>query len=307
VSDFKVSIVIPVFNAAAYVEEAVESALSLPETGEILLIDDGSTDNSLDVCKNISERNNNVFLYQHPGGKNLGAAASRNLGIQKAKYDYVSFLDADDYYLPNRFTVDKEIFLTIPEADGVYGCNLASFENEEARRKFLTRYPGETTTITEKLSPEQLFKPLLFGGYGRFHTSAITLHKRAFQKAGLFNTKIRYVEDTELWLKLSIKTKLYPGSIENPVSIRRVHDTNSIHQIQKVEEYTKIMYQHLFDWALKQNFSFEIKNDFFIALHQFVSGEKSNPRKYFWSNVKRNPLPFISLFGIKKIHQLYFK
>lgn len=306
-SDFKVSIVIPVFNAAAYVEEAVESAISLPETGEILLIDDGSTDNSLDVCKKLSEIHNNVFLYQHPGVKNLGAAASRNLGIQKAKYDYISFLDADDYYLSNRFSADKEIFLTRPEADGVYGCNLAIFEDERARQKFLSRYPGEKTTLTEMISPDKLFKALLYGGYGRFHTSAITLHKRAFEKSGFFNTKIRYVEDTELWLKLSIKTKLYPGSIDNPVSIRRVHDTNSIHQIQKVDEYTKIMYQQLFDWALKQNFSFEIKNDFFIALHRFVSGENSNPRKYFWSNVKRNPLPFISLFGIKKIHQLYFK
>jgi len=307
VSDFKVSIVIPVFNAAAYVEEAVESALSLPETGEILLIDDGSADNSLAVCKKISERHNNVFLYQHPGAKNLGAAASRNLGIQKAKYDYISFLDADDYYLSNRFSVDKEIFLSRPEADGVYGCNLAIFENERARQKFLSRYPGEKTTLTEMLSPEDLFKALLYGGYGRFHTSAITLHKRAFEKSGFFNTKIRYVEDTELWLKLSLKTKLYPGSIDIPISIRRVHDTNSIHQIQKVEEYTKIMYQQLFDWALKQNFSFEIKNDFFISLHRFGSGENSNPRKHFWLNVKKNPLPFISLFGIKKIHQLYFK
>jgi glycosyltransferase involved in cell wall biosynthesis len=305
-SDFKVSIVIPVFNASAYVAEAVESAVALPETGEILLIDDGSTDTSLDVCKKISERYSNVFLYQHPGGKNLGAAASRNLGIQKAKYDYVSFLDADDYYLPNRFSIDKEIFLAKPDADGVYGCNLAKFENEEARRKFLNRYPGEATTITERLSPEQLFKPLLFGGYGRFHTSAITLHKRSFQKVGLFNTAIRYVEDTELWLKLSLKTKLYPGSIERPVSIRRVHDTNSIHQIHKVDEYTKIMYQQLFDWALKQKFSFEVKNDFFIALHRFIYGNNYSVKYLFWNQVKRLPSLVMSNFFIKKIHQLYF-
>jgi hypothetical protein len=214
-------------------------------------------------------------------------------------------LDADDYYLPNRFTKEKEVFLKYPDADGVYGCNLAQFANAEARRKFFTRYSGEITTITEKLSPEQLFKPLLFGGYGRFHTSAITLHKRAFQKTGVFNTTIRYVEDTELWLKLSIKTKLYPGSIDNPVSIRRVHDTNSIHQIQKVEEYSKIMYQQLFDWAMKQKFSFQIKNDFFVAFHKFVKSDDYPVKRFFWEQISRRPSIVMSMFFIKKLHQLY--
>lgn len=306
VPDYRVSIVIPVYNAADYVEEAVRSVVDLPETGEVLLIDDASTDHSPEVCRQLADRFSKVKVLQHPGGINLGAAASRNAGIMAARCEYIAFLDADDYYLPNRFTIEKEIFLHEPDADGVYGCNLAMFENDEAKRKFLSRYESEFTTFSKKLKPEGLFKPLLFGGYGRFHTSAITIHKRAFEKAGLFNINIRYVEDTELWLKLSLKTRLLAGSIDEPVSIRRVHDTNSIHQIDKVEQYSKQMYQALFDWALQQSFPFETTNDFFIALHMFVKGTAYDVKQLFWEQVKRNPSMLFRSFFIKKIHQLYF-
>jgi glycosyltransferase involved in cell wall biosynthesis len=302
---FQVSVVVPVYNAAEYVEEAVQSVVDMPEVGEVLLVDDASTDNSLEVCRQLAARYAKVRSLQHPDGRNMGAAASRNAGIRAATCDYIAFLDADDYYLPNRFTTDKEVFAQHPDADGVYSCNKAIFENEEARTKFLRRYSGELTTVKTALPPEKLFKVLMFGTEGRFHTSAITLHKRAFEKVGLFNTDIRYVEDTELWLKLSLKAILLPGSIHEPVSIRRVHDTNSIHQVHKVEEYSKKMYQALFDWALEQPFDFETKNDFYIALERFTEGASGDARRFFWKQVRRKPLSFLSVFGLKKIHQLY--
>lgn len=304
--EYKVSIIIPVYNGAQYLEEAVRSASILPETGEILIVEDGSTDNSWDVCKLIEMKNPLVRTFRHPGGGNLGAAASRNIGIINAKFDYIAFLDADDYYLPNRFKKEKEIFLTDSTIDGVYGCNIAKFENDEARKKFLKRYSGELTTMSKVIPPEKLFKVLLYGGCGYFHTSAITLHKSAFAKTGMFNTNIRYVEDTELWLRLSLLTRLVHGSIEEPISIRRVHDTNSIHQINKVEEFRSKMYQSLFSWALHESFDFETKNDFFITLHQSTCQNATAVKKTFWHQVSRNPFLLISTFGIKKIHQLYF-
>jgi glycosyltransferase involved in cell wall biosynthesis len=307
VQDFKVTVVIPVYNTAKYVEEAVASAIQLSQTGEVILIDDGSTDDSLQICENIAMKNHQVRVLRHPSRMNLGAAASRNAGIQAAKFNFISFLDADDYYLPNRFVKDQEIFSANPDIDGVYGCNMAVFENENARNQFLKHYPSERTTISKHLSSNELFKPLLFGGYGRFHTSAITLHKRAFQKSGLFNLGIRYVEDTELWLKLSLKSKLVPGSIGEPISVRRVHETNSIHNREKVREYTIKMYQELFSWALNQDFSFEVKNDFFTALHQFVYGDSYSVKKLFWRQLMKSPISIFSEFGAKKIHLLYFK
>jgi glycosyltransferase involved in cell wall biosynthesis len=304
-SQYQVSIIIPVYNAAQFLTKAVESVVSLPETGEVLLIDDGSKDDSLNVCKQLAQQYAQVKLFQHPGGGNKGAAASRNVGIVNAGCEFVSFLDADDYYLPNRFTKEQEVFAQHPDADGVYGCNEEVFETEKAKELYLANRSSIYTTITEKVEPERLFKCLIFGGYGEFHTSTITLRKRAFEKAGLFNTDIRYVEDTELWLKLSLKCRLYPGSIDEPQTVRIVHENNSIHALDKIKPYKDLMYQVLFDWALKEQLPFSVKNDFFNAVHWYVKGNDYPVKQLFWEQVKRNPSMIASLFFAKKIKQLY--
>lgn len=303
---YRVSVVIPVYNAARFVERAVLSVVPLEEAAEILLIDDGSTDESLAVCFQLSKLHPKVRVLQHPDGKNKGISWSRNAGIVQAYCEFVSFLDADDYYLPNRFRREQEVFAQHPDADGVYGCNQEVFENEKAKELYFAQRSNILTTISEKVEPERLFKCLLFGGYGEFHTSTITLRKRAFKKAGLFNTHIRYGEDTELWLKLALKCRLYPGSIDEPQTVRFVHEHNSIHQWEITKPHHDQMYQELFDWSLQQAFPFDIKNDFFITLHRFVKGEQYPVKKLFWQQVKRNPSMILSLFFIKKIHQLYF-
>lgn len=304
---FLVSVIIPVYNAERYLSEAVESAISIPEVGEVILVDDASTDNSLALCFDLAEKWPKIKVLQHPEEKNLGAAATRNKGMEAASCDYIAFLDADDLYLPDRFKREQEVFLADGEVDAVYGCNKAIFENEAARKKFLMRYESETTTVKKSISPADLFRVLLFGGQGRFHTSAITLRKRALKQAGLFNTSIRNVEDTEYWLRLSLKAKLVPGSIEEPISIRRVHDNNSIHDWENVAFYKRKMYQSLFDWAVTQNLTFDVKNCFFIALHQFANVESCPVRKLFWRQVACHPKMVRTSFFYKKIFQLYFR
>jgi glycosyltransferase involved in cell wall biosynthesis len=304
---YRVSVVIPVYNAAAYVEKAVLSTIDLPEAGEVLLIDDGSTDDSLSVCRQLAAKYVKVKVLQHPDSKNKGAAASRNLGIINAQCTFVSFLDADDYYLSNRFTKEQEVFAQHPDADGVYGCNQEVFETEKAKALYLANRSSIYTTITERVEPERLYKCLLFGGYGEFHTSTITLRKRAFEKAGLFNTSIRYVEDTELWLKLAVTCKLYPGSIDVPQTVRIVHDNNSIHQWEKIKPYKDLMYLSLFKWVIKQPVSFTIKNDFFTALYYHFKSSFSNAFSLFYNQVLHNPSIVLSSFFYKKLHQLLLK
>jgi glycosyltransferase involved in cell wall biosynthesis len=305
-SDYLVSVIIPVYNARLYLAEAVESTVHLAEVGEIILVDDASSDQSLVVCYNLERKYDKVRVMQHPDKRNHGVAATRNIGIKEARFDFASFLDADDCYLSNRFTKEKEIFLSSPEVDGVYGCNQALFESNAARVKFLSHYENEQTTVQKAFQPQDLFKVLILGGYGRFHTSAITLRKRAFSKAGLFNTALRMNEDTELWLKLSLKAILVAGSIDEPVSIRRVHENNSIHEVEKARYYRGLMYQSLFDWAVSQEFCFEVKNWIFICLHKFAKGETYSVKKLLWLQAMRRPRIILHAFFFKKIHQLYF-
>ena len=106
--EFRVSVVTPVYNAAEFVTRAVESALAQPETGEVLLIEDNSPDNSLRVCRELAEKHEKVRVLRHPDGGNHGAGASRNLGMQNARFDYIGFVDADNFDLLNRFAKTKE-------------------------------------------------------------------------------------------------------------------------------------------------------------------------------------------------------
>jgi len=107
----KVSVVIPAYNAEKLIIKAVESALQFKEVDEVLLVEDGSSDNTLDICKQLGNEYHKVKVYHHLNGINKGAGASRNLGIKKAANDYIAFLDADDYFLPNRFDAEKKNIL----------------------------------------------------------------------------------------------------------------------------------------------------------------------------------------------------
>jgi len=77
----QISVIIPVYNASKFLEKAVYSAVSQYENAEVLLIEDGSSDNSLQICENLQTKYEKLKVYQHAGGQNMGAAATRNLGI----------------------------------------------------------------------------------------------------------------------------------------------------------------------------------------------------------------------------------
>ena len=119
---FIVSVVMPVYNAAPFVEEAVNSALKQPEVGEILLIEDGSPDNAIEICRRLVLTDKRIRLFQHAEGKNLGAGESRNVGLRNATYPYIAFLDADDIFGDDRFKKDKELFENDETIDGVYNA-----------------------------------------------------------------------------------------------------------------------------------------------------------------------------------------
>jgi glycosyltransferase involved in cell wall biosynthesis len=303
---FKVSIIIPVFNAVKYVTDAVESVLALNESGEILLVDDGSSDGSLSLCQRLAEKYPSVKVFQHSNKKNNGPAATRNVGIKNASYEYISFLDADDQYLSNRFTDEKLIFENQPDVEAVYGFSLTTFLSEEGKATYYTREENNIYTLTEKIPPENLFRALLFYGYGRLHTSAITIRKTTLERIGLFNENLKWAEDTDMWLRLAMKAKMVGGSIETPISHRRIHNSNMVHQHDKALFYKNNMYNELFVWALNQNSSFEILNNIQNAHQMFTEKIKLNVKIYFWLQIKTFPQIVFTRFFWKKLWLLYF-
>jgi len=104
----KVSVIIPVYNAAPFLDKSIQSALDQRQTGEVILIDDRSTDRSWEKCEAWVKKDKRVKLFKNEGIK--GAGAARNVGLRNATCEYIAFLDADDYYLEERFHQDQLLF-----------------------------------------------------------------------------------------------------------------------------------------------------------------------------------------------------
>src|SRR5215203_3938514 len=122
-SKLLVSSVMIFLNAEKFIEEAIESVFAQTyDNWELLLVDDGSSDDSSQIALRYAERYPERVRYlEHPGHQNRGMSASRNLGVSQAKGEYIALLDADDVWLPRTLEQQAIILDSHPEAGMVYG------------------------------------------------------------------------------------------------------------------------------------------------------------------------------------------
>ena len=300
---FKVSVIIPLYNREKYITRAVESCLGLPQSGEIIVIDDGSTDKSLYIALDLARKYPIVKVLQHPDKKNHGRSAARNLGIKNAKYEYISFLDSDDWYLPNRFDSEETIFTQNPDVEGVYGITSSEFENENAKTEFYKKLKSDISKVDDDVDYNDLYKTYLFNNKGQYTTDAIVLKKNVFNKSGYFAEKMSFCEDVHLWCRIAAKCKLVSNQNPQPIATRYVHFDNTILNTDSIFELSFItLYKTLFIWALKQNeFSYDKKNDFFIGYKKMYPNE--NEFKTFLNFLIRNPRFLFNKYTYRKIVQ----
>ncbi len=235
---FQVSVVIPVFNSEKYLDKSVGSALALEEVLEVILIEDGSTDNSLDKCQVLAKDHKKVHLLTHDNGANNGVSASRNLGIKSARAPFIAFLDADDWYLPNRFTAEKELCEQGLDFDGVYGGTGFYYEDQDSLDT------QELTTIPKKVNPEDLIMTFLDTTHDRFTTDAVTFKKTFLNRIGYFRERMKLREDTHLWIRAAALGKVYAGLHKEAVAVRRVHESNTSRSLD--QDSLRILYSHLY-------------------------------------------------------------
>lgn len=229
----KISVITPVYNAEKYITQAVESALQFEEVYEVILIEDKSPDNALQICKELTEKYDRVKLYQHPDKGNHGAGATRNLGLEKATGDIIAFLDADDYFLPNRFDAEKELFKN-PDVEGVYGAIGVHYYSEKAKEQYYNLFEDRLTTVYKKHHPKDVFPGQIHmrGAFGLFSLDALTIRRESLNKMSpFFKTHLRLHQDTEFLFRLSYYLNLYPGILDKAVAVRGVHEDNRITKV----------------------------------------------------------------------------
>jgi glycosyltransferase involved in cell wall biosynthesis len=252
----KISVIIPVYNAENYVAQAVESALQFDEVSEVILVEDKSPDSALEVCQNLEKKYERVKLFQHPDKGNHGAGASRNLGIENATGDFIAFLDADDYYLSNRFDAEKKLFED-PEVDAVYGALGVHYYSEKAKEQYESLFGDRLTTVYKKHDPKDVFPGVLNmkGSFGLFSIDALTLRRKPMLEKiqPVFKTHLRLHQDTEFIFRSSYYLKFHPGILDKAVAMRGVHESNRITQVDsnKVKpSITRVMlWREVNKWA----------------------------------------------------------
>lgn len=258
--DLRISVIIPVYNAERYVETAVRSALQFAEVKEVILVDDAGPDNSLAVCQRLAALEPRIKLMQHPGGANRGAGESRNLGMRVATEEFIAFLDADDHFLPNRFDAEHRIFAEHPDADGVYGAVGPVFEDAQSRERYERTYRHRITTVRHRVPPEDLFRGLLGFGpadFGHIHLNALTIRKRLLARMDALMTGMVLHEDSEFTIRLAWYGRLYPGSLEQPVSQRRLHPDNRY--VRQLSDRSRYLFEKtLLDWMHREQVDPEI-------------------------------------------------
>jgi glycosyltransferase involved in cell wall biosynthesis len=202
----RVTVVMPVYNAEAYVEMAVRSALAsdLREL-EVIVVDDGSTDRSAEIVANIKDPRV-VTVSLRPSG---GPSRPRNVGIARARAPYVAFLDADDLIKPDKLSAAVHVLDRHPEA----GFAFADFESIDeggtvVRSSTIADFAVFRTLPRKPLGgnwhliPQaQLAHGLLYENF--IGTSGVVLRKQLLAELGPFDESIAYSEDRDLWFRLA--------------------------------------------------------------------------------------------------------
>ena len=176
----KISVVIPSYNGAHFLPKSIESVLAQDEVvEEIVVVDDGSTDNTADVVAQYAPRVRYVFQ------SNKGLAGARNTGIREASSEWVALLDCDDWWMPSKIREQKRAIQqnTVLVYTGILLVN-----------------SDGSTSVSRATPPEALWPQLRTKNL--ITPSTVIIRKDALLKIGGFNESIRACEDWDLWVRL---------------------------------------------------------------------------------------------------------
>ncbi len=199
----QVSIVMIFFNMGSFIEESIESAICQTyQHWELLLVDDGSTDNSSEIaCKYAAKYSDKIHYLEHEAHQNKGKSTSRNLGISHSKGKYICFLDADDVFLPLKLEKQMAIIESHPEAAMVYGNTLywhSWTDNPDDRdRDYL---PELGIQLNTSIEPPSLLRLLLGGGGAIPCICSFLIARDLVETVGGFEETIQHLYEDQVFL-----------------------------------------------------------------------------------------------------------
>ena len=247
----KISVIVPVYNVEAYLERCVESILQQTYAHfELILINDGSTDSSGQICDHLASRHENIKVYHI---ENAGVSNARNMGIQLATGAWITFIDSDDF-------VTKDYLVTLASAIEGENIGFVIAPLHHIKNGIVTDLPPHSGK-TELWSTEETMKELLMTTRTSFFPVA-KLFKRDLLVDEKFNTSYHLAEDALFLTELLLKTRCSSVFIDKPIYYydhREGSATTSVNRyvFDTIEVYKNIIAQVS---QVFPNLKYELKN-----------------------------------------------
>lgn len=227
----RLSVIIPTYNYGPYIADAIDSVLwqTLAPT-EIVVIDDGSTDETEAVVRGYGER------VKYIRQENAGVCAARNRGVAESTGDLIAFLDADDIWEPTKLERQIAKFASDPEI-GLVHCGMREFDSRTGETIALYLDGGEGW-VAEDIALWE--KPVIVGPGG-----SIIVRRDVFDEVGGFDERLKNGEDWEFCLRVALKYKV--GFVAEPLVNYRNHGENATKNIAEMERSTLLAWAKAFD------------------------------------------------------------
>lgn len=257
-----ISVIIPVFNCERFIIDTIHSVLKQTISDfEIIIVDDFSTDRSASLITDLLKSDPRILFYLNESKK--GAAGARNTGIRHAKGEWITFLDADDVYLPNALESRISVLDKYPDAEFISADVAYIYSNGAIEEKgfFQTRKGEmvipffarayESNEIVKIPKPVQIFLNTVM-----VNTDTVFIKRSIFGSVGVFEESLERSEDDHLWIRIARVSDLY--FVPTIVALYRQHDSS----ITKRDEPPG-------DWGLKA-FTLLLKDSDFFPYTQLI-------------------------------------
>lgn len=225
--DSLISVVIPAFNASRYIEQTIGSVINQTyRNWELLIIDDGSTDNQNAILSRLASEDSRIFLYSTT---NQGVAAARNYGYQKAKGDYIAFLDADDVWLADNLKLKVEKL-----KDGRF-----QFVHSDAE---LIDEQGELLDKEIRGKEGNLLNDLLsWNGPHIPGPSSLLVSRQVIDTVGLFDIRLSTSADFDFFTRVAARFEI--GRVPQVTWQYRLHQGNMHKNVLAMEKDLLLIYE----------------------------------------------------------------
>lgn len=281
----KVSVILPCYNGARWIGKAIQSVLAQTfEDLELVIVDDGSTDNSRDTIASYLSDGRVRYIFQ----ENRGFSGANNTGIKESKGELIGFIGQDDLWTPNKLKVQVEYMDKYKNIDLVHSD---LYHIDSNGRIIKRRNPKVPKTVSHKENVKELF----LGNFICIQTAIV--RRICFEDVGLFDEKMVAFSDHDLWLRMAGNLNI--GYIKKPLVKKRYHRnrlTEARREATIKDEFLiikKAVSQYPF---LKKHMRNALSKRYYVwGLFLLDQGEKKDSRGKLLKAVKYDPYNFKAL------------